>query len=476
MSIIETPSSDRDPQNSHLKLVDQPPGHTERIEAERAAEEEARLVWQKKLHTSGKKGAPRKILANAMVPLRHASEWKGVLRYNESSLLVIVDKPLPWIKDKGEREAWKSRPWTDQDDRLWAEWLQVRQIDVSIALAAEAVQAVARQDHAFHPIREYLEGLKWDGQLRLDRWLVTYAGAEDTPYHRMVGVKWPLSGVARVMEPGTSADYILQLEGIQGLGKTRLIRAFAVRPEWFTDEVRDVGGRDAAMALAGKWIIEFAELAAFQGNSDEKLKAFISRRVDRYRPPWGRGMGDFPRQCIFASTTNRHETLTDASGNRRYWPVECTKIDVEGMERDRDQLWAEAFHLYKEGVKWWPTTPEEIGLASEAQDVRFETDPIETAVKEFCRFKAEVTVKEILMEVLDKEVKDFQRRDQIRVGRILDHLKWVRGRNWSATGSYVGEKVFRRPESWGEVPEKPKQGNIILKNKDGEKVKNSAGS
>ena len=384
------------------------------------------VPWQNfLLKSSGKKGPAKKVFANALVPLRRSQEWEGVLRYDASALTVILAKAPPWHNSKGKE--WKSRPWTDQDDRLWTEWLQKRGIDVGIAIAAEAIQANARE-HSFHPIRDYLNSLKWDGVKRLDTWLCVYCGAEDTAYHRMVSWKWPMSGVARIMTPGVSADYVLLLEGSQGLGKTRLLRAFAVRSEWFSDEIRDLGGREAAMGLAGRWIIEFPETVGLQGKTDEARKAFLSRTVDRYRPPWGRGVGDFPRQCIFASTTNELETLSDASGNRRYWPVKCTQIDVDAMERDAEQIWAEAVVRWRNreetGERWWPVNAEEVAMATGAQEDRFELDPLEEDIKVYLAKRSETSVTDLIEEFLEVTVAKASRRDRMRLAKILQHLGW----------------------------------------------------
>jgi predicted P-loop ATPase len=343
----------------------------------------------------------------------------------------------------GEQEAaaWKARPWTDQDDRLWTEWLQKNNIDVGISVAAEAIQAAARE-HPIHPIRNYLTALKWDRQPRIHEWLHTIMGADNTPYHSAIGAKYLISGVARIMTPGCKADSLLQLEGRQGIGKGTALEILAVKSQWFSDEIRDVGGREAAMGLAGRWIVEFSELAALSGKSWESQKAFISRTVDRYRPPWGRGVGDFPRQCIFASTTNRFETLGDTTGNRRFWPVRCHFVDREILRANRDQLWAEAKARFDSGEKWWLDSPDLVALAEEAQEERFEEDVNEDAIARFLEKREHVSIAEIMDLVLEIDPAQSSRGDQKRIADVLRHLGWERVQLRAEDGTK--KRVFRR--------------------------------
>ncbi len=177
------------------------------------------------------------VLANAIAAFRHAPEWGGVLAFNDFGFGTVALKPAPWgIVPKGE--------WTDHEDRLAAEWLQKQGILVSVEIAGQAVQTAAR-DHPFHPVRSYLKGLQWDGVERLDRWLSNYLGAEDSDYSRAVGSRWMISAVARIFRPGAKADCCLILEGPQGIRKSTALRTLA--GDYFTDELADLGSKDAAM-------------------------------------------------------------------------------------------------------------------------------------------------------------------------------------------------------------------------------------
>jgi predicted P-loop ATPase len=253
-----------------------------------------------------------------------------VLAFNEFGLGTVVLRPAPWgIVPKGE--------WTDHEDRLAAEWLQRQGILVSVDVAGQAVQTAAR-DHPFHPVRTYLNSLYWDGIERVDRWLTTYLGADDTEYSRAVGSRWLISAVARIFRPGAKADCCLILEGPQGIRKSTALRTIA--GEYFTDELADLGSKDAAMQTRGVWIIELSELDNLGHAEVARIKAFISRTTDRFRPPYGMRLVESPRQCVFAGTVNHGTYLRDETGGRRFWPIVCGCIDVDALARDRDQLWA----------------------------------------------------------------------------------------------------------------------------------------
>jgi predicted P-loop ATPase len=388
-------------------------------------EERAAKNWSKRLIKSGgKNAAPKKIMINGVIALQHAPEWKGALKYDASALMVVLAKAPPWEKKKDT--SWQERHWNDQDDRLFTCWLQKLHIDLSINLAAEAVQAVARE-HSFHPIRNYLNGLKWDKKPRLKRWLITYLGAEDTRYHIEIGTRWLISGVARIYRPAIKADCMLILEGKQGSGKSTALKILG--GDWFTDEVGELGSKDAAMAIAGRWIVEFGELEEFKGPSLERLKAFLSRTIDRFRPPYGRSVVDSPRQCIFSGTTNPEEYLHDSTGNRRFWPVRCGNLNIAALQQDRDQLWAEAKALFEAGEPWWLDTPELQELANTAQNERFMVDPWEEQAEAFLNASKkldQVTISYLLENLWEMEPSAITRRDTIRVGAILRRLGWER--------------------------------------------------
>ncbi|MBZ5620768.1 MAG: DUF3854 domain-containing protein [Acidobacteriia bacterium] len=332
------------------------------------------------------------VLANAIAAFRHAPEWGGVLAFNEFAWGTVVLKPAPWgIVPKGE--------WTDHEDRLAAEWLQRQGVLVSVEIAGQAVQTAAR-DHPFHPVKSYLQGLQWDGVERVDRWLSTYLGAEDTEYSRAVGSRWLISAVARIFRPGAKADCCLILEGPQGIRKSTALRTVA--GEYFTDELADLGSKDAAMQTRGVWIIELSELDNLNHAEVARIKAFMSRTTDRFRPPYGMRLVESPRQCVFAGTVNHATYLRDETGGRRFWPIACGRIDIHALVGNRDQLWAEAKVRFESGAVWWLDTPDLVQLASDQQEARYEGDPWEEVIGPWLESKESTTISEVLEKCINK--------------------------------------------------------------------------
>ena len=358
------------------------------------------------------------VLANAIAAFRHAPEWSGVLAFNEFGFGTVVLRPAPWgIVPKGE--------WTDHEDRLAAEWLQRQGILVSVEVAGQAVQTAAR-DHPFHAVRTYLQKLRWDGVERLDRWLSTYLGAEDTEYSCAVGSRWLISAVARIFHPGAKADCCLILEGPQGIRKSTALRTIA--GEYFTDELADLGSKDAAMQTRGVWIIELSELDNLSHAEVARIKAFMSRTTDRFRPPYGMRLVESPRQCVFAGTVNHCTYLRDETGGRRFWPVVCGRIDVDALARDRDQLWAEAKVRFDSGSVWWLDTPDLVQLASDQQEARYEGDPWEEVIGPWLESRESTAISEVLEKCISKPQALWTQTDKIRAARCLRAQGWVRYR------------------------------------------------
>jgi predicted P-loop ATPase len=355
-------------------------------------------------------------LANAITALRGAPEWCGLLAFNEFALSVTTIRSTPWGH---------VAEWSEQDDRLCANWMQHRGIQVKDVEVAKAVETVAR-DRSYHPVREYLEQLKWDGTGRLDQWLILYLGASQSELIQAIGSKWIISGVARIYKPGCKADHCLIIEGPQGSLKSSAVRELA--PEWFTDDMPELGTKDAALATIGAWIMELAELDAMTRADVSRIKAFISRSTDRFRPPYGRRMIESPRQCIFAGTVNSSQYLRDETGGRRFWPVTCGRINLDALRRDRDQLWAEAVTRYKRGESWWLEEPALIEAAAEEQETRYSADPWEEPIAAFLSNRTiPVTTADVLRLAIEKPRGQWTRADETRVGAILLRLGCTRG-------------------------------------------------
>ena len=275
-------------------------------------------------------------------------------------------------------------------------------------------------------MRNYLASLRWDGRERTAQFAAAYLGAAATTYHAAVSRCLFVAAVARVMRPGCKADYVPILEGAQDKGKSTAIELLFA--PWFSDDLAELGTKDAAMQVRVAWGIEIAELAAMQRGEIERVKAFITRKVDRFRPSYGRRVIEVPRQSVFVGSTNADCYLKDETGGRRFWPIRCRAIDVKAIERDRDQLWAEAVTQFKAGEPWWLTETEEVSQAREEQASRFQGDPWQETIGGYVAERDEVSIAEILSGVLLLDKGKWTQADQNRVARCLTMLGWERFR------------------------------------------------
>jgi predicted P-loop ATPase len=192
-------------------------------------------------------------------------------------------------------------------------------------------------------VLDYLDGLKWDGKTRIDRWLTTYGGADDTPYVSAVGRIMLVAAARRVRRPGCKFDEMPTFESPQGKDKSTALKVLAVEEDWFSDDLPlTADSQKVIEQTTGRWIVEVAELSGMRKANVEHLKSFLSRQVDRSRMAYGRLTTEKKREFIVVGTTNETAYLKDLTGNRRYWPVKTPIFDLAALRRDRDQLWAEA--------------------------------------------------------------------------------------------------------------------------------------
>ena len=224
-------------------------------------------------------------------------------------------------------------------------WLTVqREFDFRPAINFfQIVVSDSCRSNSFHPVRDYLDGLEWDGKKRLDDWLIRYCGAKDTPFNRAVSRISLLAAVRRVRQPGTKFDNLIVLEGQEGISKSIMLAILARRDEWFTDSVPlSVDDKKMIESTSGRWIAEFGELSGMRTGEVEKIKAQLSRQTDRARLAYGKLPVEVKRQFIGFGTTNNSQYLASLTGNRRFWPVEVDRIDIKAFNLNVDQLWAEA--------------------------------------------------------------------------------------------------------------------------------------
>jgi hypothetical protein len=379
------------------------------------------------------------VLANVMVAMRSAPELGDALTFDEMMRAPILGRELP-LADGATRATGHDvpRPIQDTDVSQLQEWLQHCGLPtIGREIVHQAVHLRA-QERAFHPIRDYLSEIRWDGTARLDRWLCYYLGAEQSPYAAGIGRMFLIAMVARIFEPGCKADYSLIIEGPQGARKSTACSILG--GQWFSDSLPEIQqGKDVAQHLRGKWLIEIAELSALRRSETEILKAFISRPVERFRPPYGREEVIEPRQCIFVGTTNKEAYLRDETGGRRFWPVRVGQIDTDALTHDRDQLFAEAVNSYRAGVKWWPHQEFEREHVMPEQETRFETDAWEQEIAAFLAGRTRVGVVEVARSALGIETSKVGTAEQRRIRNVLLRLDWRPIRDWQGRGFIAPE-------------------------------------
>jgi putative DNA primase/helicase len=242
-----------------------------------------------------------------------------------------------------------------------------------------------------------------------------------------VGRKFLISAIARAMSPGCKVDTMLVLEGEQGIGKSQTLQALA--EPWVLEELSDMKSKDCKQEIQGKWFVEMSELDAMKRNEIETVKAFIAKQVDTFRPSYGRFAKEHPRQCVLIGTTNSDAYLRDPTGNRRFWPVRCVKVDLEALRRDRHQIWAEAFTAFSNGEQWWLKGDETV-LAREEQATRFEPDVWQDVISQWLdnTTKSQVTGLNIMEECLDL----LRGQQNVVTGRRISQIMTQLG--WKKTG------------------------------------------
>jgi Virulence-associated protein E len=300
-------------------------------------------------------GNIREALRRLRVTLRHndfanVNEVQGIPGFNGELTDAGADRLRYWIE-----EAQGFLPSVDAFEHI---------------LSDEAFQ------HRYHPVHDYLDALQWDGQARLDTWLIDVAGAEDTAFNRAISRIVLIAAVRRVRQPGCKFDTVIVFESGQGRNKSSAAAILAVHPAWFTDNL-PIGAESKQVIeqISGKWICEFAELKGLKGRRGDHVKSFLSRQIDRARPAYGRRTETVPRQFICIGSVN-----PDGSGylwddeNRRWWPVKIIRFDLDKLREIRDQLWAEASHY--EALDESITLAEELWPeAAEVQKARCEENP-----------------------------------------------------------------------------------------------------
>ena len=308
---------------------------------------EENTEWALKLQRSETTGAVAKTTDNVLIILENDPLLKGRIATDDFSHRGVVLDTLPWDKNRTGR-----RPWDDNDES-GARWYMEMTYGITGKDKITDALSLCGRNHAFDDVKDYLDGLKWDGIPRLDTLFIDYLGAEDNTYVRTVTRKAFTAAVARTYKPGTKFDIMTILAGKQGIGKSTILRKMG-RYKWFTDSIRTFEGKEVCELIQGMWIIEISELEALNKVDSNRVKQIMAQEIDRFRAAYGRHVQDCPRRCIFFGTTNNSEFLRDFTGNRRFWPIdtgehEPTKSVFNDLDNEVDQLWAEAVYRYRAG-------------------------------------------------------------------------------------------------------------------------------
>lgn len=372
----------------------------------------------------------------APVPDEEAGEWDTDPSGRRVASQANIDRALADMGVRLEWDEFADLGWLERDGirqqfadhLLSALWLEVDE-RYNFRPTKDLFWTVAEdraRRNGYHPVREYLAGLEWDGVERIDRWLTTYCEAEDSPYTRAVGALPLIAAVRRVRQPGCKFDELLILENrTQGTGKSTAISILAVREEWFSDDLPlGVPGKVVIEQTAGRWIVECGELQKARGRDREDIKAFLSRRADVGRLAYGRTAARKPRSFVAIGTSNG-VAFDDLTGARRFWPVEVGTVDLAALRQDRDQIWAEAAAREAAGVSirldesLWE-------VAAEAQAKRDSDNPfVETLAAWFGDESGWVSSDDLWKVLGIDGVQDRQRASRER-RRALDALGWRR--------------------------------------------------
>lgn len=359
-------------------------------------------TWKSELQCTDS-GIPKPVTYNVELCLRNDKTLAGLVAYDEFLQCLVFTRTPPWASIyKASATIKQGDPWSDDDDTRLSSYLTIHYgiLDTKREKIQDALKVVSAE-HKFHPVRQYLETRVWDGVSRLDTLAQVYlrSNPDLAEYYKLVIPMWFMSACARVFEPGCKQDYILVLEGEQGDHKTEALRILG--GQWYSDASQnDLKDKEAAMKLFGSWIQAFDEGSIFARADARDMKEFTTKPYDDYIPKFSNRKSRFLRQCVFAMTTNDFQYLSDPTGNRRYHPIMCGNIDLEKFTADRDQLWAEAYHRYKQKERRYPTKEEEERLIVPEQEKRRRPEAFEEKLEEKLAGLNKVTIEQAI-EMLD---------------------------------------------------------------------------
>lgn len=373
---------------------------------------------------------------NAALMFSPSFPLEGLLAMDLFSHNIIFKHRAPWHKNDD------IKIWSDEEATLCRHWLSTnKKFEPTQQLMHDAA-VVAAYQYQFHPVKEFLEGLKWDGHKRIHRWMHDYLGAIDDPYVRAVGLKTLVACIKRIYVPGCKFDYITVLEGNQDTGKSTAWRILASKT-WFGDTPIDISKEWSIMKTFGKIMYEWAEMETYRKSNTQAMKAFLSSDTDTVRLPYNRTVQAIPRQGIFVGTFNPEADrdigwLHDTTGNRRYWVVSTSVVgDIRNdkLAEVRDQLWAEAKVLYDAGTPIYFEDTSVIKQAKEEQTLRMGRDPWEEAIMVWLEAEHNIdtlvyTGDEIFRNCLGGNMTGYKRIEMSRISNIMQKIGWKKGSHY----------------------------------------------
>ena len=306
-------------------------------------------AWMGKLKMARNSSEPQNCQFNVRYILRHDPALKGKIYKNDLTNEAYYTSRLPW-RDEDDVNG----NWTSEDNSALREYLGIHYSQTNPQWIKDSFKTLLL-NNTVHPVRDYLDKVTWDGIERLDTLFIDYFGAEDTELVRMQTRIEFTAAVARIYDPGTKFDNMIILAGEEGCGKSSFLQKIALKKEWFNDCLMGgLGTKEAIEAIRGRWIIEIGELAALKRNEVETVKNFLSRDEDKFRPAYAEQVERFPRQCVFFGTTNVVDCLRGTDGNRRMWLIKVKEFEPKkdiftDLDKEIDQIWAEAKFRYQEG-------------------------------------------------------------------------------------------------------------------------------
>jgi putative DNA primase/helicase len=390
--------------------------------------------WMDELHRT-----ERSIRAdeyNAAIMLAQAPEFSGKIAWDKRKQCPVSLSTTP---------AGVPGAWTDTHTASAVLWAQRRGIPLKPKMLELAISSLASRN-PIDPLQNYLHELAWDGIERLGTWLTTYCGAEESEINSLIGSKFLIGAVARACRPGCRMDYMLVLEGDQGIKKSTAIKILG--GDYTAENLPDMHGKDALQAAGSAWFIEIGELAALRRSDIEQVKSFLTRTADTFRRPYDRHQVTVKRWSVLVGNVNPsgNPYLVDTTGNRRFWPVKVTSIDAEALRRDRDQLWAEACHCFNRGDPWWIENDDQRLMLATAQEEREQVDDWQEIIGSWTGSQIRLgswTGAEVAIGALRLEEKEITVAVQMRIAICMKRLGFVKTRKMMEG---VKKWRFEKPE------------------------------